>query len=69
MRLEHDCVLLCLDHVVAYHRRESIILSLEKLRVVDGQLGNIDVSYGLHISGGFVIAKVYMRFWNMMDRF
>ena len=66
--MNHDCVLLHLDGVVAYHRRESSIRSLEKLRVVDVQLGKIDISYGMHISGGFVISKLYARFWNMMDQ-
>ena len=50
--MEHNCVLSHLDHVVDYHGRESIILSLGKLLVVDGKLGKIDVSYGVHISDG-----------------
>ena len=66
--MDHDCVLSHLYHVVAYHGRESIIYLLGKLLVVDGQLDKIDVSYGVHISSGFLIAKLYVSFWNIMDQ-
>ena len=56
--MEHNFILSHLYHVVAYHRRKGIILLLGKLLVVDGQWGEIGISYGVHISSGFVIAKL-----------